>query len=143
MLSTQQVSHRTTGKGHEHPNQLPGNLLQSMSSRMTPTLTEPMSPKKSGKKKTQTSCHQPKEGVSIHGVYPNNSSDLTKTPNDPLSGKLAIPPPTYHRCFGPHSEVSSCNLITRITRLGNTVPKEVTSTQSVKVFKTRLAESHM
>lgn len=142
MLSTQQVCDRTTGKGHEHPNQLPGNLLQSMSSRMTPTLTEPMSPKKSGKKNpnklppAQRRCFYP-PGVS------NNSSDLTKTPNDPLSGKLAIPPPIYHRCFGPHSEVSSCNLITRITGLGNSVPKEVTSTQSVKVFKTRLAESHM
>lgn len=65
------------------------------------------------------------------------------TQNDPLSGKLGIPLPSYHRCLDPHSEVSSCNLIPRITRLGKSFPKEVTSTQSVKVFKTKLTESHI
>lgn len=110
---------------------------------MTPTLTEPMSPQKSGQKRkkkklppAQRRCFYPL-GVS------NNSSDLTKTLNDPLSGKLGIPLLIYHRCLGPHSEVSSCNLIPRIIRLGNSFPKEVTSVQSDKVFKTRFAEGHI
>lgn len=113
-----------------------------MSSGMTPTLTESMPLKKSGQKTkkklspTQRRCFYP---LSVS----NNSSDLIMAQNDPLSGKLGIPPPIYHRCLDPHSEVSSCNLIPRITRLGKSFPKEVTSTQSVKVFKTKLTESHI
>lgn len=60
-----------------------------------------------------------------------------------MSGKLGVSSPVDHRFLGPHSEISSCHLIPRIIRLGNSFPKEVTGAQSLKIFTTRLAESHM
>lgn len=119
-----------------------------MNSAVTPTLTEPASrqksalPKKKKEEKKKLAAAQRRCSYLL-GVS-NSSNALTKqSQNNPLRGKLDVSQPVQHRFLGVHSEISSCNLIPRIIRLGNSFPKEVTGAQSLKIFTTRLAERHM